>query len=291
MQTNAWCYIMNEWILYERKGECELDSKEFSHIFAVCAYKESPYLEHCVRSLLNQTKKSKIIMCTSTPCEYISNIAEKYSIPLYVRDGKSDIKDDWNFAYDCAGADFVTIAHQDDEYSKHYEEALYKKLQSMKNPDEVTMFLTDYVPLKDSTGLQRDINSKIRRFLRTPLKSERLASKKWIRKMTLAFGNSICCPAVTYNKKKLGASVFVSEYKFNIDWDTFLMLAKKDGTFAYVDRPLTHYRVHDGATSKEFIENHLRIDEDTRMFDQFWPHWITRLIMVFYKKAYDTYSN
>ena len=264
---------------------------KFSHVFAVCAYKESPYLEECVKSIKNQTKKSTAIICTSTPCDYIKNIAEKYDLPLYVRDGKSDIKDDWNFAYDCADADFVTVAHQDDVYDANYETEFYNKLDNMKNPEEITMFLTDYLPLKDSTGTQRDINSKIRRLLRSPLKSQFLAKRKWVRKATLALGNSICCPSVTYHKKRLGASVFVSEYKFNIDWDTFLMLAKEKGTFAYVDKPLTHYRVHDGATSKEFIENNLRIDEDTRMFNQFWPKWITRMIMVFYKKAYDTYDN
>ena len=34
------------------------------HTFTVCAYKESPYLEECVQSLINQTVKSKIIICT-----------------------------------------------------------------------------------------------------------------------------------------------------------------------------------------------------------------------------------
>ena len=263
----------------------------YSHVFAVCAYKESPYLEKCVKSLKSQTKASKVIMCTSTPCDYIKNIAQKYNVELFVRDGKSDIKDDWNFAYNCAKADFVTIAHQDDVYSKYYEEVFYKKLNTIKNPEEITMYLTDYLPLKDSTGLKRDINSKIRRFLRMPLKVQGFAKVRWIRMATLAFGNSICCPSVTYNKKKLGESVFTSEYKFNIDWDTFLKLAKMKGSFAYVDKPLTRYRVHDGATSKEFIENHLRIDEDTRMFQQFWPDWVAKIIMKFYKKAYNTYSN
>lgn len=269
----------------------ESKQEEFSHVFAICAYKESPYLEECVKSLKKQIQKSEIIMCTSTPCEYIKSIAEQYEIPLYVREGKSDIKDDWNFAYNMADADFVTIAHQDDVYSEHYEEEFYKKISEYNQHDVVTMYLTDYLPLKDSTGTEKDINCKIRRILRMPLKNKTLAGKRWIRKATLAFGNSICCPTVTYNKGKLGENVFTSEYKFNIDWDTFLKLAKAEGTFAYVDKPLTFYRIHDGATSKEFIENTLRIEEDTRMFNQFWPGWITRLIMCFYKKAYNTYSN
>ena len=268
-----------------------MNKKKVSHVYAVCAYKESPYLEKCVQSLKEQTEKSQIIICTSTPCEYITNIAKIYNIPLYVREGKSDIKDDWNFAYNCADAEFVTVAHQDDVYSKYYEEEFQKKMKSLNDRKNVTMYLTDYLPLKEKTGTNRDINCRIRRFLRIPLKSNYLASKMWVRKATLSMGNSICCPAVTYNKKKLGNNVFTSEYKFNIDWDTFLKLAKMKGSFAYVDKPLTYYRVHDGATSKEFIVDKRRVEEDTSMFNQFWPRWITEIIMIFYKKAYDTYND
>ena len=123
-----------------------------------------------------------------------------------------------------------------------------------------------------------------------PLKNKKLAGSRTVKKAILSLGNSICCPAVTYNKEKLGKSVFSSEMKFNIDWDTFLKLAETDGAFAYADIPLTFYRVHDGATSKEFIENHLREKEDTEMFEKFWPKTVTKIIMRFYKKAYDTYD-
>jgi hypothetical protein len=88
----------------------------------------------------------------------------------------------------------------------------------------------------------------------------------------------------------LGTSFFSSELKFNIDWDTFLKLADTDGAMAYVDKPLTFYRVHDGATSKEFIVNHTRELDDRAMFEKFWPKWMVSIIMLFYKKAYDTYN-
>lgn len=269
-------------------------SKEsFSHTFAVCAYKESEYLEECVKSLVNQAVKSKIIIATSTPCPYIENIANKYDIPLFVRDGASDIRDDWNFAYNSADTDWVTIAHQDDKYNEFYVKNMIdrvKKLEAKAKGKDVTMFYTDYMPIKNGEIGKRDINSKIRRFLRMRMKSDGMAKSAFWRKATLCLGNSICCPSVTYNKKVLGESVFTSELKFNIDWDTFLKLAKVDGIWAYVDKPLSYYRVHDGATSKEFIVSHKREIDDTYMFNQFWPKWMTKLIMVFYKKAYNTYG-
>ena len=33
-----------------------------NHTFAICAYKESPYLEECIQSLMNQTVKSDILI-------------------------------------------------------------------------------------------------------------------------------------------------------------------------------------------------------------------------------------
>lgn len=257
------------------------------HTFAICAYKESEYLEECILSLKNQTVKTNIIIATSTPNDYINSLADKYNIPLYIRQGKSDIKDDWNFAYNSAMTEWVTIAHQDDKYDEKYIEEMEKKISRIH---DAIAFVTDYMPIKNGKIGPRDINSKIRRFLRSPIKNERRAKSSFWKKAILCLGNSICCPAVSYNKKLLGESFFTSELKFNIDWDTFLKFAYIDGTFAYVDKPLTFYRVHDGATSKEFIVDNRRVIDDTFMFEKFWPKWIVKVIMIFYKKAYDTYD-
>jgi len=257
------------------------------HIFAVCAYKESEYLELCIKSLVKQTVKSDIIICTSTPCEYIDNIAQKYNLQVYVRNGKSDIRDDWNFAYNTAKADYVTIAHQDDEYAPTYTESLLKKIKAAKG--DFIMYYSGYRPIKNGV-VTSDINCKIRAFLRTPMRIGFLSKIRFFKKATLSMGNSICCPAVTYNKSVLGDNVFTSELKFNIDWDTFYKLASIKGRFLYEHKSLTYYRVHDGATSKEFIENTNRIKDDTIMFNKFWPKPITKIIMKFYKKAYNTYS-
>jgi glycosyltransferase involved in cell wall biosynthesis len=257
------------------------------HTFAICAYKESEFLEECILSLVNQTVKTNIIMATSTPNDYIKNLANKYQIPLFIRNGKSDIRDDWNFAYDSADTEWVTIAHQDDRYNPAYVEEMQKKVVGVK---DAIAFVSDYVPIKNGKIGPRDINSKIRKLLRTPLKYNWMARSKFWKKKVLSLGNSICCPAVTYRKSKLGNSFFTSELKFNIDWDTFYKISEMEGAFLYVDKPLTYYRVHDGATSKEWIVDHKREKDDIYMFRKFWPNWLVNIIMHFYKKAYETYG-
>ena len=260
---------------------------EYGHTFAICAYKESEYLKECIRSLIRQTYKSKIIMTTSTPNEKIKALSDQYRIPLFVRDGKSDIRDDWNFAYDSADTKWVTIAHQDDVYHKRYAERLREHVIDV---EDAIAFVTDYLPLKDGRVGKRDVNSTIRHFLRSPIKNEKRSRSRFWKRAILSLGNSICCPSVSYNKEVLGDSFFTSKLKFNIDWDTFLKLAETEGAFVYLDEPLLYYRIHDGATSKDFIVNHTRETDDYYMFRKFWPKWIAALIMVFYRAAYKTYD-
>ena len=40
------------------------------HTFVVLAYKESEYLEDCIKSTLNQKYKSDVVIATSTPNKY-----------------------------------------------------------------------------------------------------------------------------------------------------------------------------------------------------------------------------
>lgn len=261
--------------------------RETNHTFAVCAYKESPYLDECIKSLMNQTVKTNVEIYTSTPNEFIKGIADKYKLPLYVRTGASDIQDDWNYAYNHAKTDYVTVAHQDDIYSRHYVE---KMLEYIKKYNDWSIFFTDYTPIKHGSLVKRDLNSTIKRLLRCPIKNPERANEKKRKTRILCMGNSIVCPLVTYNKARLGDNVFTSEYKFNLDWDTFLKLAGQDGRFLYVDKVLGYYRVHDGSTSKVFINNHNRELEDRSMLHKFWPGWIVNIIMLFYVKAYKIYD-
>lgn len=259
-----------------------------NHTFAVCAYKESPYLDECVRSLVSQTRRTNVEIYTSTPNELIYEVGKKYNVPVYVNpDGGRGIQADWNYAYNHAETDYVTVAHQDDVYDREYVRAL---LSCIRSYDDWSIFYTDYTPIKNGDSSRRDANSRIRRLLRWPVKRSNKADSVRRKKLSLCMGNTIVCPLVTYNKARLGESIFTSEYGFNLDWDTFYKLACMPGRFLYMDTVLGHYRVHDEATSKEFIDSHNREAEDLSMFEKFWPKWVARLIMIPYRLAYRTYK-
>ena len=80
-----------------------------NHTFVICAYKENPYLENTVKTLLNQTVKSKIILSTSTPNDHIRGVCEKYKIPIVVNPTPHLAGDDWNYGYNPVSYTHLTL--------------------------------------------------------------------------------------------------------------------------------------------------------------------------------------
>lgn len=258
-----------------------------SHTFAVCAYGDSPYLESCIKSLKNQTVPSDILLCTSTPSTFIKDLADRYGIPVYVREGASDIQADWNYAYHMAGGDLVTIAHQDDLYHRHYARMVQI---CWKHYPDTTVMASDAGIVKNNRLVRPGRVELVKKLLRLSLRIPKLNHLTWVKLSALRFGNPIMCPSCTYHKKVLGEPLFRSQYKFALDWDTMAQLAKRPGRFLCVEKPLLYYRIHEGAATKRCILDHTREREETEMFRVFWPEWAVKFLMKGYRKAYDSYD-
>ena len=258
-----------------------------THTFAVCAYRDSPYLETCIRSLKRQTVPTDIIVCTSTPSPYVEEMAGKYGLPYFVREGESDIQADWNFACEMAASRLGTIAHQDDyyhrDYAKHVQECWEKYA-------DATVFCTDCAIIKNGRAQKPGMFLLIKKLLRAPLRLHKLAHWRVVKRAALMCGNPVICPSCTYDKKALGVPIFDSPCKFALDWDTLWRLAGLPGRFVCVEKPLIGYRIHEGATTKAFIQNHHRSEEEYSMYRKIWPEPIARLWMFFYQKAYASYD-
>ena len=135
------------------------------HTFVICAYKESSFLEECILSCLNQTSlkkgKSKLILYTSTPNTYITEIANSYEIPMFTSSGGS-IGRDWNNALSFVDTPYATIVHQDDIYLKEYGESV---IDAFENNNQTSIVFTDYKEIDQESQIRkRSINLKIKTF-------------------------------------------------------------------------------------------------------------------------------
>lgn len=256
-----------------------------NHTFAICAYKESKYLEECIKSLKNQNIKSNIIMATSTPNDYIKKLADKYNIELFINTGERGIGQDWNFAVSSCKTDYVTVAHQDDIYNKNFLEGIVKYLDSGK--DFIISF-GDYLEIKNGQTIPLTINLKIKKFLLKPLIKN--PEKKYAKMHAIKYGNGICCPSVTINTKKCGKTPYLTDMKCDLDWDTWYKLSKKDGAFLYINKEIMCHRIHEESETTNLIENNIRLKEDYEMFKKFWPKPIAKFLVSFYKNATKTNS-
>lgn len=253
-----------------------------SHTFAICAYKESPYLEECVLSLLGQSVKSRILIVTSTPNNHIKGLADKYGIPCYVNPGEGGITQDWNFGYACAKTDYVTIAHQDDVYEREY---LRIALRALRRAEHPLIFFSDYFEIRNGRRIVKNRLMAIKRIMLCPLRFKPLQGSKWVRRRILSMGNPICCPSVTFAVKNLPQVVFQNGFRCCEDWEAWELLSRLEGQFVYAPRRLMGHRIHEDSETSAGIGDQVRTDEEYQMYCKFWPQWMAKLLIVPYAKG------
>ncbi len=258
------------------------------HCFVVLAYKESEYLEECIKSVLNQKYKSDVLIATSTPNNYINNIARKYNLKIVINDKLgAGIECDYNFAINCANYKLLTIAHQDDIYDYDYSCNIIEEFE--KNNNAIIIF-SDYYEIKNNQKIKMNFNLKVKRVLLLPLRLKKISNYKFIKRIALAFGCTICCPAVTYIKNNLKETVFLSKFKSTSDWAAWERLSRQKGAFIYISKKLMGHRIHEGSSTTELMRENIRTKEDLEMFQKFWPKPIAKFINKFYIKAENSNS-
>lgn len=262
--------------------------KHYKHCFAVAAYGESPYLPLLLHSLRMQSVESRVIICTSTPNRYITKLSAQFGYPVYVRNGAHGLQQDWNFAYEMGAerSELVTIAHQDDLYFPDYTKAL---LHAFQHFPDMSVFCCRYDTIDGEGNTIDGSSEKVKRILRLRLKDHAHADRTSVKLSALRYGNGIGCPSCTYHTKYCPAPLFRNDYKFVIDWDTLIRLAREPGRFICIEKPLMAYRVHAGAETMRNIENHNREKEEREVFRKLHLAPVTDVLMHFYKKAYGAY--
>ena len=250
------------------------NKKNSLHTFSVLAYKESPYLEDCIKSVTQQKYPSEVILATSTPNQFIKNLAKKYGLELKINHGKSGIGADFDFALQAGETELVTIAHQDDIYDSEYIPAMIGAYQS--HPESLIIF-PDYYELRNGERVEQNTLLKVKHLLLWPLRFSS-GKSKFMKRMTLRFGDPISCPAVTFNTRKVQPPLFDNEMKNDVDWHAWEVLSKQPGNFTFVDRKLMGHRIHTASATTENIQNHTRTEEDFQILQRFWPKWIARKI-------------
>ena len=162
--------------------------KAEDHTFVICAYKESPYLEDCIRSVLHQNVRGKICLATSTPNQYITALAQKYQIPVFANPVSKGIAADWNFAVASAKTTLVTLAHQDDLYEPSYTEKIIQTVNICHHP---IILFSDYWELRGDQKSQSSSVMRVKHLMLLPLRIRHFWKSRFVRRRILSMGNAL----------------------------------------------------------------------------------------------------
>ncbi len=254
-----------------------------NHTFIVLCYKESPYLNNCIDSLLNQKIKSNIILSTSTPSAFLDKISAQYQLPLVVNKGLTGIAHDWNFGLQAAKTQFVTLAHQDDIYDENYLQSFQNNIEKLQIS---AIGFTDYYELKNNLIIKNSLLLFVKKLLLLPIIVLKFTQKPFFKKSILRFGDPICCPSLIFNVKLLPANPFDSSFKMNLDWAFLWQISHGKDGFLIINKKLMGHRIHSESTTTQMGEQNIRIKEDLYMFGQtLGPFW-AKIITKFYQFSY-----
>lgn len=260
--------------------------KANDHIFVILAYKESAYLEECIKSVVAQKDHADAIIFTTTPNGHILKLAEKYKLRV-ITGGHTTIGGDFDSAIEAgrnnSECKLVTIAHQDDIYDDGYSCAVQKAFKKSKK--EALIVFTDYYEIKDKGKEYSNANLRIKRVLLWWLRFSKLQGTRFSKRMALRFGDSISCPAVTVNVEKVKTPLFRSDLRCDVDWHAWEKLSRKKGKFVFVPQKLMGHRIHEESETTKTIEDDRRTLEDYEILCRFWPKSIAKLIARIYKKS------
>jgi len=257
------------------------------HSFLIPAFGRSPYLESCLSSLVTQTAKSQVVVCTSTPFDGIEAICQRFSARLHVHGPNRGIGADWNAALGTADTELVTLTHQDDIYLPDFSACM---MATARRKPMSAMLFSDADEI-DSSGrvIPRHRNTIVKRLMvgtafvgRTTIRS--VAA----RKLLLGFGNPIICPAVTINLTRAGAFRFREDLRTNMDWVAWLDLAER-GAITRVPEVLMQHRAHDQSETAKCLSNGARSEEDRMIFERMWPRPLASMLAHLYQRAYAGY--
>jgi putative flippase GtrA len=253
------------------------------HCFMVLAYKNSPFLEGCIRTLQAQTTPSRIVVATSTPCESIARTVAETGVELVINPERAGIAGDWNFALRSAPARFVTLAHQDDTYEPGF---LATTLALFERHGDGALCFTGYQEIDDAGAPKSSKISRVKHLIEAFTIGRRTLVRGLPLRLFLSFGNPLPCSSVTFDRQALADFTFSDAYASNLDWEAWWRLYSQGRSFLHAPPRLVGRRHNALTETSRLIQDGRRQAEDAQMFAKIWPRPLDRAIGALYAASY-----
>ena len=179
-----------------------------------------------------------------------------------------------------AGYDLVTLCHQDDLYLPGYGAAV----QAMASPD-MLIYFSGYGEKRGEEVVTSSRLLRIKRLLLWRMRIRPFQRSRLMKHRTLALGDPICCPSVTFHLCRLPLPLFQTDMTTSLDWQAWERISRMDGRFVYDPAVRMLHRIHTNSTTTQVLEKGGRQPEDYAMFRKFWCTPIARLLTKWYSAS------
>lgn len=239
----------------------------YTHTFIIIAQDENDDLESCIKSIMNQSVKSNVLIYTNTPNDFIIDLASKYSIGVIIDDDKLN----YNYLINFLNTELVTIVNQKDLYNRNYTKEIINCYNKNKN---ASIIFTNNYEIKDDVKIKNNMSLFKKRLLMNFLRYSKFQNKKFFKKIVLCFEKCFCTSSVTFIKNNIHENSFPINYNYNNDWVGFINLVKDNNKFVYLAKVLVGNRIID-------VDDELKIKEDIDVYKLMWN---SKLVNYFYLK-------
>jgi GT2 family glycosyltransferase len=265
------------------RSELGVKGEQARHGFVVLAYRDSPYLNDCIQSLVQQDMTSDIIIATSTPSAHIEQIARYWGVDVEINLHRSGIGEDWNFALEHARWPLVTLAHQDDVYKPAFTR---KTLEAFERQPQAGIVFTSHDEVHDDGKPRVRLVWQTKMLLENLFLGRRERASGLRRRLLLSFGSPIGCSTVTYNLQANPGFRFDTKLSMCLDWDAWWRLHLADFPFAHVPDRLVSRRYNVLSETWSGLRDGRRELEDRLMFSRIWPQPFAQFWTKLYKAGY-----
>ena len=196
-----------------------------------------------------------------------SNLPDDMNV-RYLRNSNNPhgLSGNWNFAVEHARTSWVTVLHQDDVLHPDYTHIIAQLLQ--KYPYATAAFT--HAQIIDAEGEPYSTLAdriKERLLKRVPGDDYVLSGESGSR--TLLRGNFIFCPAVCFNRERLGLHGFNERWRMVPDLELYLRLLIDGHQLAGSKQVGLYYRRHDEQATAKYQASGQRFDEEFALYRQF----------------------
>ena len=157
-------------------------------------------------------------------------------------------------------------------------------VQAMASPD-MLIYFSGYGEKRGEEVVTSSRLLRIKRLLLWRMRIRPFQRSRLMKHRTLALGDPICCPSVTFHLCRLPLPLFQTDMTTSLDWQAWERISRMDGRFVYDPAVRMLHRIHTNSTTTQVLEKGGRQPEDYAMFRKFWCTPIARLLTKWYSAS------